>query len=295
MAVAGLVLSVSSFANATIINPPGYSDTLYLSGAGGWGSMAHASNGDVYYSKSGGVFKYDGVTTTSLGAGLGLEIIGNNLFIGGYNNNTIKTYNLSTEAISTIGTISSNYINGFALASNDFVGHEGELLIATLNGVFAYNLLTAASSNIWGGAIYSDIIVDNDGRVLATDYSAGVSELMSNGTKVSLGTVGQYDALALYAPSGESYMANSNTDTIDVLKSDNTVTQFAIAANFNGGWFPSPLSFNTDFTKLYYADGNDIRVISGFDGIAEVPEPSTIAFLSLGLMGLAARRFKKQA
>lgn len=71
--------------------------------------------------------------------------------------------------------------------------------------------------------------------------------------------------------------------------------RFYVASPYTSGFANhdnEPSRFGTDWNNWGSVAGGDLLI---FASAAEVPEPSTLAVFALGVMGLASRRFKKQA
>jgi hypothetical protein len=102
---------------------------------------------------------------------------------------------------------------------------------------------------------------------------------------------------ATYNPGGNPEMIRGtyNTSTIpSYLDSNSAYVEAYEVGNYQGSNFDW---YRTDAGELNkhwtYADRGGMFLRSS--GITDVPEPSTLAIFALGLMGLASRRFKKQA
>lgn len=107
--------------------------------------------------------------------------------------------------------------------------------------------------------------------------------------------------------SSPHFILGSSIRTTD-RDSSNGVNPDGLVGSLAGNWDNNALSFITDFSSLsitkfsidstsgYIAPTNltiqnDVNIVPTI----EVPEPSTLAFFALGLIGIASRRFKKQS
>ena len=228
-AVAGLVLSVSSFANADLIDlntwTPTSGGTWTVDGSGT--SVLQTINGDPTYFLS----NTDYINTQFEGT-FGVETSGDDDFIGfafGYNN------------------------------SNDFLLFDWKQGNQTWSGDYAPSGFTL--SKISGSSVNHWDHSGTDITVLASDYSG------NNGW------------------------------------ADNTVYEFSLDFTTTG------IKIGIDGTNIFDVSGvfnsgkfgfyNYSQSLVRYTGFTEevsqsVPEPSTLAIFALGIMGLAARRFKKQ-
>jgi len=308
---------------ASTINEPGFDEVLLASipGAfGSYGSLAVAvdDSGNVYTTgTSSEVYKVTPAgdvsqfgTTGSNGLCLGMIIIGDTLFVG-FDSGDIRTMDLSQPSpngvlLASIGA--GNDAMGMAVAPAGFGAYGGQLVVGSYDGISVVDPGTGSVSVLIStvGDPHSDVGFTPAGELLATDYD--------NNRIVSVSAAGiesefyagpaEPDGIAVHPGTGEIYVASSSSDSIVKIAPDgNSSSVFATGADFDSGWFVSPLRFSVDATTLYYGAGEsqmDIYAISGFDGIGpapvQVPVPAMSAWalaglaMLLGLMVFATRK-----
>lgn len=175
----------------------------------------------------------------------------------------------------------------------------------TSNGNMANTCITCGSSLLraWFGWDLSSISLTENitsaNLVLYSDPSNQENQNISFYDVVtSYANLGQ-DGLATYTDLGEGVLFSSGIGqdlwntfelTAGAISALNTArgSTFAIGAvNDSGGVW---LGYNAGVS----ASSSYYRLEITTEAITSVPEPSTIAILALGVMGIAARRFKKQ-
>ena len=321
-----LLVSASGI-QASTINEPGFNETLLANIPGAtasFGSMSIAqdSSGDIYGVGSffnevikvtqSGVVSQFGTTGVSGGA-LGIGIIGDTLYVG-FDTGAIITMDLTLPSptgvfLASIG--SGNDAMGMAEAPAGFGAYAGQLVVGSYDGISIVNPLTGAVSVLLStvGDPHSDVGFTPAGELLATDYNNNRIVMVSDSGTESVFYAGptEPDGIAIHPGSGELYVASSGSDTIVKIAPDGSSSSvFATGADFDSGWFASPIRFSIDGTALYYGAGEsqmDLYQISGFDPVGPpgpgplleaVPTTSAWALIVLavllGLMVFATRR-----
>ena len=294
-----LLLSANSI-QASTINEPGFSEALLANIPGAtssFGSMSVAqdASGDIYvvgfYSSEvykvtqGGVVSQFG-TTGEGGGALGVGIIGNTLYVG-FDTGTIRTMDLTQP--SPVGVVLASIGNGndamgMAVAPAGFGAYAGQLVVGSYDGISIVNPSTGAVSVLLSTVDnpHSDVAFTSAGELLATDYDNNrIVRVSDAGTEsvFSAGLDGP-DGIAIHPGTGEVYVAASGSDTIVKLAPDGLSSSvFATGADFDSGWFVSPIRFSAEGTSLYYGVGEsqaDIYVITGFDGVNPPPAPAPL-------------------
>lgn len=157
---------------------------------------------------------------------------------------------------------------------------------ATTSGTVTVNLGSAARV---GYAVYS---LDNVGGVYETTDGVGSPAVFSeNGnldTTVNLDYEGIADGYAIHTLSGEGPGAVTHEivgDNVDVnpLNHQNGDSSIFISAISSGGQIAADGAYTTDFT--YYRAGAISTLV-----LAPIPEPTSLALVGLGALGLAGLR-----
>jgi hypothetical protein len=262
MAVTGLVLSVSGFANAGLI--------LVVS---------------------------DATTDTSIGTAL-------------------------SNAGHSVDTSINQYNSGETLALlNDLTSYDAVYWSATGNGYGDLNNSAAMFSNLTnyangGGNIfvtgYDSISSPNDPTLIA--FLGGSNNIDNGSAPNAIANIENSLTTGLFDIRGltPSTTGNQTTDR-DSLGGLGGDTVGIVESGFAGSYYWTLRTIGLG-EVAYVSNGNHIGALESENwtdsnspyhmavlnfahnaGTVDVPAPSTLAILSLGLMGLAARRFKKQA
>lgn len=308
----GFVLASPSWA-AIVLNEPGYTDVAVgtlpggnpnafgaVAGVGGTVYSTGAFSGNGLYSITGGV-------TTPLtnfpDSALGLQVIGNTAYVS-LEGGAIYSVDLSNSSTNLVGASGMSTPMALAVAPAGFGSFGGDLIVSGIGAIYAFNPMTAVSTPIvLSGGFYSSIAFANDGTLLATDYSSNtIVSVLANGTVTPFASAFSPAGIAVNPLSGDVYVAAEGTNTIEHYLSDGTyVGTFASNVNWDGGYYPSMLSFTQDGSALIYGQffvtdpDFGIREITGF-GVSAVPEPSTLVSAAFAtLAGMVAVRRRRRA
>lgn len=308
LAVASVV-SVST-AQATVLTQPGYTDTqvAVLPGPSSnfYGNVAVDSNGNRYV--TGGlslsVYKVtpSGTVTTFAtpvggGLALGLDIIGNTLYMGSGNN--ISSVSLAGGPTTLLATMSGNAMG----LTHTLDGQN--LIVSTNAGVYKYNIAThTTTATSLNSGTYSAVATGLDGNIFLADYNNGkiVSYNFGLNTSANFRTgLSGVAGLAIDPVTGEIFAALENSATIDRISSDGSaLVAFATNVAMDGGFFPTALEFAPNGGSLYFTQSGpgsafNLHQISGFQTVTstDVPEPASLALFGLGLAAVAFMRRRK--
>lgn len=309
---------------ASTLQEPGFTEVLLANviGSGNsFGSMAQAVDGsgniyvigawsnDVYKVTPAGVVTQFG-TTGGSGNGLGVAVIGDTLYVG-FGTGDIRTMDLTEVSPSGVFLASigaGNDAMGMAIAPAGFGAYGGQLVVGSYNGISIVHPVTGAVTLLMSspGNPKSDVAFTPGGELLATDYNnRRVIRVSAAGTDSLFYAVNSsVDGIAVHPGTGEVYVADSDAYLIVKIAADGLSSSvFASSAQFDGGWFVSPLRFSTDAATLFYAAGSgtmNLYAISGFDGVGpasiEAPVPMlsawalTVLTLLIGFAVFTSRR-----
>ncbi|MBU2877876.1 PEP-CTERM sorting domain-containing protein [Aliiglaciecola lipolytica] len=199
--------------------------------------------------------------------------------VGGRNNNNLYTVNQTSGAATLIGShgISDLFAIAFDTTTNTLFGTQ----FSNGSGLFSLNTSNGSATTInaamgigIGGLTYNhvtdDLVGMNDGAgdIYSIDRTNGSQSLIHNGAFVN--------------DSGFTFDADKNLywdiDFSGNLYSYDIANNFARTTHLTGlGSFDGAVYLN----EVTQEQPNDI------------PEPTTLAILALGLMGLASRKFRK--
>ncbi len=169
------------------------------------------------------------------------------------------------------------------------------------SGTTIDNLFDDCSGNyvMLASGLTSSSTLDLAAAALLTDvttYTARDETHLANGAEwyFNGGSLG-------FAPQGASILQNSadvNATGLFGGTAIDSTSDFRLSWHTSGGYGNAPTQLDGGWrsgsnTNLNSAQ-NWNRYVFSINTAAEVPEPSTLAVLALGLMGIASRRFKKQ-
>ncbi len=313
LTLAAVFAAAASSGWATIV-PVGYTDTLVGNFAGGptngYGDLAVDAAGNVYsttpfsgrltkFAAGGGVSQFGNVGGNSLS----LALSGNQLYAG-YSGGQIRVTNLNTNVTTALAAVPTDAL-AMSIAPSGFGAFGGQIIVGAISGLYAVNTSTSAVSTILTSSSYWDGLAFNAaGELIVGSYFSGqVSKVSAGGAVTNLFSVGgAIGAIAVRQDSGEIYVANEGNGTISRYSAAGaSLGVFASNIQWDGGYWPSALSFSMDGTSLYYTEvpsnnpNAGIRKISGFAAYAgnsnNVPDAASTCLLIIGaLAGFAVMR-----
>lgn len=309
LAAVALSIVVAAPAIAATI-PVGYTDTLVAtiptSAGNFYGDVAADASGNLYVTGglSPNVYKIAANGTVSVFAqgnasnALGVEVVGDDLYFG-HANNGLYRKSLSGGAVQALAP-PSGQVSGIAAAGDT-------LYLANASTIRRYDAATNSylTTATAPGSIKPSVAVATNGRLLITDYSAGVIrsyDPATNSYGVFRSGIATVSGIAVHAGTGDVYAMSESTRQLVRISADGlTQSVFASAFNVDGGSYPQGISFSADYTKLFYLDRNpagsgfNVRQIAGFEAYAaDVAEPAMIALFGLGFLGIAAGRRRRR-
>lgn len=296
-----LFLLFATLASAATV-PAGYSDHLYAPGpvsTFGYGDIEFDAAGNMY-----AVFKGNTVwlstagsgTFTNLasvsGEGIALELDGNTLYVGDRSAGQVYTLDVSQAPPLTPQPFStlSGAVTG--LVRNC----DGQFLVAsTSNGV--YTIDSAGTSTFVIAGQYSAVACTINDEIIVSEHSAGLLheiQLPSSRTTFASGLT-EPSRICVHPGTGNIYVAEevrsaptpTSGGTIEELDplGNRLNDRFAVGIGWDWGWVPAPMSFNHDFTRLYYfwedipafPPPTEVRYIDGFP--PPIPPPTCMLAL----------------
>lgn len=186
------------------------------------------------------------------------------------------TYSLSQAT--TIGTSNRNYSTIAGLTTNS----AGNVLAASTLYTISSIDFGAVSGGDWGDASSTYLVIFNNGVAVSTSsagtrmYNQYFPNAASSSTQTNR-TMINYDlTTSIEATTADTFTILFVTDTSSVVLGTTTISDLADVVYSGSG---AICTASTDSTAV------TARV-----GIDEVPEPTVLAFLALGVAGLALRR-----
>lgn len=316
LAIGFALASVPQDTQAIVIVPAGYTDSFVATLPGPfsnfYGNVAVDASGNRYVTGGSfsGVYKVTAGGAVSPfamtpGLALGLEIVGSDLYVGSESRNL----NRVTLGPLPVNTTLSQIPFGSSPMGLALLPDGNSLFISNANGaLFRYDIAgnSIFTTSVQGG-IYPSIAVGQNGKLLIADYNnSSVIEYdpALNTNSVWRSGLGSVAGLAVDRVTGEVYAALEATGELMRISPDGaTASLFASGFPVDApGFYPTALEFAPGGVDLYYLDQHlpssfDLRVISGFAPVSTingVPEPSTLALLGSGFLGLALVRRRRR-
>lgn len=193
------------------------------------------------------------------------------------------------------------------------VGVTGNIVISgyTLGQAFTFDESNIVSFQYEGPSNHVDKLVLHNANFDLSDQWMDLSDANESGTYSPTSIIDGRTHFAenMTVNSGwiaddlSSYILDFTFDTFVPVDEYGELIPFSKLSNYSSGEF----TINKEVFNIYYESNGDWGInISGVSSdlgrgaritlpTTEVPEPSTLAIFALGLMGLASRRFKKQA
>jgi chloramphenicol O-acetyltransferase len=191
---------------------------------------------------------------------------------------------LSVSCLANAGLIQSDY-----LSSNDN--------LTVIDNTTDLQWLDLSVSTSWTFANWSTLIEQNNGWRLATNTEAvnlfNTAFPTYSVVHGNAGYVDTQDASLIQnftdfrSLFGATTMNTNGIDTYGLYKDENNSSKMMGVSRWAGTY----RIFSTNFTGSVSEVNNGLYIVRN---TTNVPEPSTLAIFALGIMGLAARRFKKQ-
>lgn len=240
---------------------------------GSYGSFAFDSYGDLIFTVNDSdeirqMDRHSGVVTTvATGVSGGYTLLGmvciNNIIYVGDEQGDIFEVDPQTGVSTLIMFISGEEINGLTVAPTGFGGYGGQIIAATDNGyIYAIDQTLAvptatliadisgiASALAFGsdGTLY---VADNDNGRIVTVTAGGVVADFATG-------LNEPDGIAINDADGIMYIADSGDDTIyqAPIPGGGVVTVFLTPVDFDSGFWPSPVLFDSITNILLFGEG----------------------------------------
>lgn len=305
-AIAAFV-TVSPSAQAALAFSSGYSSNLFYTHSNGDGINSYdwGSDGKLYYAtstssfSSGGVYRYDGISSTTIRAasadyaGASVVAIGSSVYFNDSNYPTSKIYRYNIGDSSTISINSSNYsltTDGTNLlttgsGATQFSYYANGVLSGALDlGGVAGGSGPAAfdvAGNLFYAPGYSDTRIYrwSSAEVAASVSGSGTPQLAASGHQwVNYGSS--------FAGMGASSLLLDATGNVLVTLTDFTNPSLLVKFNANGGGGFETILTSTDRLGELRLSGGNLLMSDGNRIITIIPEPSSMlmAFAGLGLL-----------
>jgi hypothetical protein len=253
-----------------------------VTGSGvGFGSFTFDANGNLlfvvnYANEIRSLDRITGtVTAVATGVSGGSDLLGiayyqGSIYVGDNNGNIYKVD--PTTGSSTLFTPISSPVNGIVIAPATFGSYGGQLIVATYNGdIYAIDQSVASPTpvliaNI--GAIASALIFGSDGTLYVADHDdSSIVTVTAAGVVADFVTTGlnQPDGLAIDNSGGLLYVADSGDDTVYSVTIPGGIVSTVTSADFDSGWYPSPLICDPASNILLMGTGETSLIINYFN------------------------------
>jgi len=196
--------------------------------------------------------------------------------------------------VSSLALVVCGFANASLIEADYATGNDNLAVFDDSTG------LTWLDASLTVGMTFDEALIQYEGFRLATNteveqmYSSFFSEFNVNIDNInngnySLSTAQTNQLLNWTSLFGESPDLNWNPSYLRYLDEDNIGRLVGNRYVSNSSWYFAGL----ENTETWNNPGNYMGV--AMVRVTDVPEPSTLAMFALGLMGLASRKFKKQA
>ncbi len=169
----------------------------------------------------------------------------------------LDQYDLTTKALTTLGTLAGGGINGMVYTPATFTVAPSQIVAATYSGgVMAFNPVTkTASTLVPVGTIgnASGIAVTAAGTVYVSGYDQHkLYKLTSGGVATVLAALpGASDGVAVDEARSRVYVVDSDLGKLHIVAmATGAVTDAAGVYQFDGGFWPSPIAYDCNLTAL---------------------------------------------
>ncbi|MGB3725778.1 MAG: PEP-CTERM sorting domain-containing protein [Glaciecola sp.] len=191
-------------------------------------------------------------------------------------------------------------VAGFALLLSG-IANAGLITLSEFDATattYDFSGLTDGATTVGDGFLTvsnGEVISINEGSLIAPAYYDGEDS-----------SVIRFDFLTLVSAIGLDFYVNDQPTTLSIFDSTDSLIESITISNIglptSTGFPYGFIGVNAGANLISYATvdtpliGNELVVDNIiYQSTTEVPEPSTLAVFTLGLMGLASRKLKKQA
>ncbi|MBD3789048.1 MAG: PQQ-like beta-propeller repeat protein [Campylobacterales bacterium] len=161
--------------------------------------------------------------------------------------------------------ITSNYINSMVIAPNNYGSYGGNLIYASYNSIYAYDLNGGNPPiNIYSDSdAISDLVFGSDGTLYAA-VSSGIVTVESDGTVENFLSMTGVDGLTIDNNGSTLFVTNDSVDklySVDV--TSKTVTELS-DFDFDSGYYPTGIVFD-GYSTLIMKTGETEGTLRAFN------------------------------
>mgnify|MGYP001361135748 CR=1 FL=1 len=212
------------------------------------------------------------VTTVATGLPdlLGIIYYQGSIYVGADNGDIYKVD--PTTGSSTLLTNVGSTANGLVIAPAGYGSYGGQLIVAAYSGnIYAIDLTAASPSPVLiasTGGEASALIFGGDGKLYVADAeNSKIVTVTAAGVVTDFVTAGfsEPDGLAINSSGDLLYVSDAGDDTVKSVTIPGGVVSTITSADFDSGWYPSPIIYDAASNMLLLGTGEDELIIDNYN------------------------------